>query len=668
MPLCGTQLFYNWRENVQLCNMFLKPVIKHRKGANGKDERYVYFRLSESYRDSRGKVHQRMIMGLGELLELPKQSQLNKLIEVLNDMVLHHQLPLCEDTAVMDIAHKVYEELKRLNRIGEIKRMEEDRQKHIQEQPVRENNSSPVSEYVTINADSVKNLHARTIGAEQVCISTLEKLKVRDFLKSKGWKKRDIDIALVQIACRAIYPYSELRTVKVLRENSAVCEIVGIDPFAITKDDLYRSAHNLYGLHEDLEMWLYNRTRSLFAMDDKILLFDLTNTYFEGRMSDSELCRYGRSKEKRSDCPLVALGAVVNTEGMLVRSRIFEGNRADCKTLQQMIGSLEGSTTCDTHRKIVVMDAGISTKENLDWLKAHGYKYITVMRSAGVRYTTIDNTRKTVTDNKGQQIELQKVRVEGLSDTVLLVDSELKTRKEQSMYRRACQVYEEGLKAIESGIHRKGGTKKRDAVNLRLGRLKERSFGVHNDYEVTFEYDEKDITRSMSWKKKEARSQLTESSHGKYLIETNMDENEEENIWQFYNVIRMVEETFRILKTDLDIRPVYHKTDEGIKAHLHLAILAYWVVSSAQYQLKKKDIRHEWNELVRVMKTQVVVTTRATRNDGARIEIRQCTEPEEKLNQILTALDIKTPLIRRKKFVWHPKAPPQKNIHSFTGT
>ncbi len=206
-------------------------------------------------------------------------------------MVLHHQLPLCEDTAVMDIAHKVYEELKRLNRIGEIKRVEEDRQKHLREQPARENNSSPVSDYLTIDADSVKNLHARTIGAEQVCISTLEKLKVRDFLKSKGWKKRDIDIALVQIACRAIYPYSELRTVKVLRENSAVCEIVGIDPFTITKDDLYRSAHNLFELQEDLELWLYNRTRSLFAMDDKILLFDLTNTYFEGRMSAGKTFR-----------------------------------------------------------------------------------------------------------------------------------------------------------------------------------------------------------------------------------------------------------------------------------------------------------------------------------------------------------------------------------------
>jgi transposase len=139
-----------------------------------------------------------------------------------------------------------------------------------------------------------------------------------------------------------------------------------------------------------------------------------------------------------------------------------------------------------------------------------------------------------------------------------------------------------------------------------------------------------------------------------------MDENEEEDIWQFYNVIRTVEETFRILKTDLDIRPVYHKTDEGIKAHLHPAILAYWVVSSVQYQLKKKGIGHEWNELIRVMKTQVLVTTRATQNDGARVEIRQCSEPEEKLNQILTALDIKTPLIRRKKICVAPKGSSSK--------
>ena len=193
---------------------------------------------------------------------------------MLNDMVLHHQLPFCDDPAVEGIACNVYEELKRLNRMKEIKRVEKDRQKHLQGEREGKDHSLSLPDYVTIDADSVKNLHARTIGAEQVCVSTLQKLKLRDFLNSKGWKKRDIDIAFVQIASCAIYPYSELRTVRALRENSAVCEIVEIDPNTIIKDDLYGSARNLYELHEELETWLYNHTRSLFAMDDKILLFD----------------------------------------------------------------------------------------------------------------------------------------------------------------------------------------------------------------------------------------------------------------------------------------------------------------------------------------------------------------------------------------------------------
>lgn len=125
----------------------------------------------------------------------------------------------------------------------------------------------------------------------------------------------------------------------------------------------------------------------------------------------------------------------------------------------------------------------------------------------------------------------------------------------------------------------------------------------------------------------------------------------------------MVEETFCILKTDFDIRPICHKTDEGIKGHLHLAILAYRVVSTTQ----KNGIRHEWSEPVHVMKAQVAVTTRAARKDGARIEIRQCTEPEEKLNQIPAVLKIENPPIKRKKFVWHPKAPSQKTATQSQG-
>ena len=170
----------------------------------------------------------------------------------------------------------------------------------------------------------------------------------------------------------------------------------------------------------------------MFGLEEKIYLFDLTNVYFEGRMEDSALCQYGRSKEKRSDCKIVGLGAVVNTDGLLVRTEIFEGNRQDVSTLEGVIGSLASGISEDK-KKIIVMDAGFSSEKNLKWLRDNGYDYITVERSHGQTYSEHDDIKKTVHDNKQQEIHLQKVAIEGISDQILLVDSDAKAQKEQSM-------------------------------------------------------------------------------------------------------------------------------------------------------------------------------------------------------------------------------------------
>ena len=146
---------------------------------------------------------------------------------------------------------------------------------------------------------------------------------------------------------------------------------------------------------------------TLFDIKDEILLFDLTNTYFEGRMEGSHITKYGRSKEKRSDCKIVVLAAVVNTEGLLVRTRIFEGNTSDCSTMQEIIASLANEQLNQGKDKkdiTVVMDAGISTKENLQYLDENGYKYITVARGATLRYKSAGKPTREVTDNKKQII------------------------------------------------------------------------------------------------------------------------------------------------------------------------------------------------------------------------------------------------------------------------
>ena len=164
----------------------------------------------------------------------------------------------------------------------------------------------------------------------------------------------------------------------------------------------------------------------------------------------------------------------------------------------------------------------------------------------------------------------------------------------------------------------------------------------------------------MRWRRNEETGPNKPQTHGKYLLQTSLDTKDETNIWMFYNVIRTVEETFKTLKTDLDIRPVFHKSDDGTKAHLHLAILAYWVVSTAKYILKQKGINVRWSEILRITSTQQRVTMAGNTTDGKNVRIRKSTEPEEKLASIQSALGISPKASCPIKFVWPPKIPSEK--------
>lgn len=237
--------------------------------------------------------------------------------------------------------------------------------------------------------------------------------------------------------------------------------------------------------------------------------------------------------------------------------------------------------------------------------------------------------------------------------------------KERSMYELFIGRYETGLEKIKAGIDGKG-TKKRDKVNARLGRLDAKFPGVRKNYDISFTYNENDVVTSMIWSKNAEVDEMTRSMHGKYLLQTSLDEKDEENIWEFYNVIRTVEETFKTLKSDLDIRPVFHKTDNATKAHLNLAVLAYWVVSTTKYRLKQKGINARWEELLRIMSTQQRVTMVAEQA-GHLMKVRRSTTPETKLTEIQTALGITALPVCSIKSVWLREQAPEKDPPSKSG-
>ena len=637
--------------------MFISRIPKYRQRPDGTIEKYDYYRLSENWRDADGKIRKRTVVHLGELSGYTKAGR-KELGALLEEMILRGSSRMSDDTGIYDDAVKFYAHWRDLHP----KASAEVQPGSSLEQAL----DSRRRDIVTICLSKVTNHEPRVIGPEVICRSTANRLGLMEFLLSNGFDRQEAELAVMQIIARAIYPYSEYRTVKYLRDNTALAEMFHIPKERLTKDALYKSALRLWDVHRRMEDWLHERVTSMFHLEEKILLLDITNTYMEGRMADSGLCFFGRSKEKRSDCKLVVLAAVVNTEGLIVRTMIYEGNRQDVTTLQEVVGTLSATTSQDA-RKIVVMDAGFYSSENARWLTGNNFDYITVLSSGCAKFTADSDRVVRHEDCRHQEIRLQmgRVVIGKVEQKALLVDSDAKALKEESMHEQACSRYEQGLEAIKSGIAKKNGTKSRDAVNNRLGRLDRQYGAIHKEYEVAFTYEgsgRKEKAVSMEWKRKDEYVAGKKKFHGKYVLLTSLNENDEVNVWKFYNVIRTVEETFHTLKSDLDMRPVYHKGDDGIKAHLNLAVLAYWIVSVTMYRLKKKGYPSvRWEEIRRIARAQVMVTTRMETVKGETIEIRQATEEEQELARIYSLLDITPHPMGTRKFVGPPKIPPEKS-------
>jgi hypothetical protein len=609
--------------------MFIKAYNKYNKTTN---EYYWYYKLVESYRKSNTICH-RVIVNFGRLETLTSSAQRNMLAQRVSQLVTGGGQTLSTslvDQEVEHLAAHFYSEIKAKGTC-DIK----------------------PGEWETVNLTTLKNKDGREIGAEWLCKQAFDQLGIGSFLQQIGWDDQSIALATTDIICRAVYPASELKTVSYIKENSAICEITGYNRDKITKDKLYGISHKLYKIKDPLEQYLSKRTNELFDLDDKIILYDLTNTYFEGQMRGSKIAKFGRSKEKRSDARIIVLAVVVNREGFLKYSNIFEGNMADCKTLETIVNAMSAQTSFTKRKPIVVMDAGIATDDNLTMLKAKGYDYLCVSRSSLKEYhADILATPVQITDKRNQPIELLKVKANGNTDQYLWVRSQAKAMKENSMNGLLSQRFEEGIQHIQEGIQKKGGTKTLNKVYERIGRLKQKYPSIHNYYEITVSDDGNGMVTNIACRHK--TGQDTDKQVGIYFLRTSLMQLDEHTFWTIYNTIREIEYTFRVLKTDLDLRPIYHKTDDASMAHLHLGLLAYWLVATIRYQLKQQGMNSDWREIVRRMNTQKCVTTSVENISQQTISIRQCTEPTNDVKEIYDKLKYKYKLFSRKKSVVLP--------------
>ena len=613
-----------------LCDVYFKSSGR----TNPKTGEYEgYYRLVENYRNSTGRVCHRTILNIGFLEDPLIPEQLNLISRTLTAMY-EGKTPLfeSEDPMVKKWTIKWWNKMINDGKLDLTLYQKDSRM---------------------VDIDTIEHKDVREIGSEWMCYNTWQKLKIDEVLARNGFTEQEIQLAQTQVISRAVHPASELATAKWIKENSAVCELTGFPIQKMNKDRLYRGAKKLYSVKEDLEQHLSLRTNEIFDIQDKIMLYDLTNTYFEGDKRNSKLAKFGRSKEKRSDAKLIVLALVVNTFGFIKYSAIHEGSFSDSAGIEKVIDQLD--YTKGNKQPIVVIDAGIATEDNLKMIRSKGYHYLCVSRTKLKDYE-LDKSRLTVLmETKSKyNIVLQKVADQPDRDYYLEITSDKKAVKEIGMKNQFESRFEEELTKIQASLSKKGGTKKVEKVHQRIGRARQKYPSVHSRYDITTTNDAKDNNViDMQWTKSKVKDQKNIEGLGRYFLRTSMNMIDEAVVWNVYNTIREVESTFRSLKTDLDLRPIYHKNDESTLAHLNLGLLSYWLANTIRCQLKSHGIRHSWKEIVRIGNTQKVVTTTGYNKSNEEIKVRKCSQPAEKLKELQAVLAIKQRPYTKLKSVVH---------------
>jgi transposase len=577
-------------------------------------ETYKTFRLVESERVS-GKVKQRTLINLGRYFDVP-QTQWHVLSSRIDQL-------LSTQTAFFGIE---------LEQPLETLAQRYTAQIIASRSTLIDDNGHTVS-FETVDIASLELVRPRRVGIEQVALHAVKQLTLDDKLKSLGFNQHQLAASLGNIIARMAAPASELATDHWLQNQSGLGELIDYDFEGMGLDRLYQVSDLLWKHREAIETHLYSQERDLFSFSETITLYDLTNTFFEGEAKSNPKAQRGRSKEKRSDCPLVTLGLVLDGSGFPRKSQIFPGNASEPKTLQLMLQGLEGRSG-----STVILDAGIASEENIQYLIEHGYHYIVVSRKRKRHFD--EDQSITIKDIPGQTVKVQKVVDEETGEVELYCHSQLREKKEQAIQDTFSQHYEAALDTLHKGLGKKGTIKKHQKIVERLGRLKQKYARAAQHYAVSvIADDEGDKAIAISWKRMEkANSQATHP--GVYCLRTNRTDWNEEALWRTYTMLTDLEAVFRSLKSELGLRPIYHHKEERVSGHIFITLIAYHLVQTLRYQLKGEKINDSWQTIRRTMENQQRVTVILQREDGKTIHLRKATKAEPQQVVIYQALSI----------------------------
>jgi transposase len=507
--------------------------------------------------------------------------------------------------------------------------------------------------WVEVNAAGVRVENLRQFGGPWIALHLIRTLKLDTFLNNaipEGRERVGWDVSsLILIIARLLEPSSELFTAEQWYPKTALPDLLGVSEERVDDNRLYRTLDKLLPHKETLEVHLRNRLGELFELEYDLLMYDITSTYFEGQAEGNPLARRGYSRDNRGDCKQVCIGLVVSRCGMPLGYEVFAGNTADVTTVEHIVKTME--RRYGKSDRIWVMDRGMVSEDNIAFLREGNRRYIVGTPKSMLKkfehemlkddWTNIrDGLEVKVVPWPGRDDDDTTEDTDSSPETFILCRSRDRSKKEEAITRRFEKKIEESLIRMTARCEKQ----KRDPLKVEreIGRLLGKNTRAARLFDVRVTRAD-DGSARIDWSKIEATRDWTTLSSGCYLLRTNVSDWSDEELWKAYIQLTEAEAAFRIHKSDLSIRPIWHQKEERVLAHIFVCFLAYVLWKTLAQLCSKAGLgdepRRVLSELSEIRSLDVVLPTR----NGQQIRTRCVSKPSDHQQILLEKLRLTLP-------------------------
>lgn len=587
-----------------------------------KEKTYYNYLLVESINTPKGP-RQKIICSLGSLEPRPREEWLKLAHKIEDALAGQSDLANTEDEEVRGIVDK-------------IKR--------------RRRKSQKADDIVAVHTDRVSVEEAREAGAVHVGMRFWKRLELDRILKEAKLDKKSRLLTCLMTLNRLISPRSEWAMPDWFR-RTALGDILRVNLEHQDAQALYRNLDRLHSRREKIESALFRRECDLFDLDERVYLYDLTSTYFEGQCSSNEKAMRGYSRDNRPDCKQVVVGLVLNRDGFPMAHEVFSGNVRDSKTVGDVLDLLKRRGFLKKGNTIVV-DRGMAYDENLEEIRSRGLHYIVACRQSERNYylgefedergfaEVIRPVSSTNSMQKKSRVWIK--RNAGEKETHVLCISDGRKEKDRAIREKHEKKFMSDVKRLKESV-KKGRLKKEAKINQRIGRLLERYPRVARYYRLSLE------NGRVLCEREEEKTEQAARLDGGYLMKTTRMDISEEEIWKTYMLLTRVESAFRSIKSPLAERPIYHQRTDRVETHIFLCILAYHLLISIEQTLRTKGIHTSWERVREKLSTHQICTVVLPAEGGEVLKIRRDTKPEKEHLELYQALEMEPEIIEPRK-------------------